>query len=293
MAKQDRGVAVVTGASTGIGRATALDLADNGFEVIAGVRRKADGEALKKAANGKLTAMMIDVTKPQSIARAKGAIGRKAGRRGVSALVNNAGVAIAGPLEFLPLDDFRRQIEVNLTGHLAVTQALLPQLRKARGRIVNITSIGGRIAYPFNGPYHASKFGLEAISDSLRVELQPWGIDVIAIEPGSIATEIWDRGLAKATQVREGLPREGKKLYGSSMEAMVRVMENAGEAGQPPEKVAKVIRKALTKRRPKTRYLLGSDAKGAIATKRLLSDRTWDRVVTRVAGVPKRDSALK
>jgi NAD(P)-dependent dehydrogenase (short-subunit alcohol dehydrogenase family) len=152
MAKQDRGVAVVTGASTGIGRATALDLADNGFEVIAGVRRKADGEALKKAANGKLTPIMIDVTKPQSIARAKGAIGRKAGRRGVSALVNNAGVAIAGPLEFLPLDDFRRQIEVNLTGHLAVTQALLPQLRKARGRIVNITSIGGRIAYPFNGP---------------------------------------------------------------------------------------------------------------------------------------------
>jgi NAD(P)-dependent dehydrogenase (short-subunit alcohol dehydrogenase family) len=293
MANKDRGVAVVTGASTGIGRATALDLAGNGFEVFAGVRRKADGEALNEAASGNLTPIMIDVTKPQSIARAKGAIGRKAGRRGVSALVNNAGVAVAGPLEFLPLDDFRRQIEVNLTGHLAVTQALLPQLRKARGRIVNITSIGGRVAYPFNGPYHASKWGLEAITDSLRVELQPWGIDVIAIEPGSVATEIWDRGLAKATQIREDLPREGEKLYGSSLEAMVRVMENTGDSGLPPEKAAKVIRKALTKRRPKTRYLIGRDAKGTIATKRLMTDRAWDRVVTRVSGVPKRNSALK
>jgi NAD(P)-dependent dehydrogenase (short-subunit alcohol dehydrogenase family) len=292
MAKQERGIAVVTGASTGIGRATALDLAANGFEVFAGVRRKADGEALKEAAPENLTPLIIDVTKPATISRAKTAIGRKAGSDGVSALVNNAGVAIAGPLEFLPLDDFRRQIEVNLTGHLAVTQALLPQLRKAQGRIVNITSIGGLIAYPFNGPYHASKWGLEALSDSLRVELQPWGIDVIAIEPGSVATEIWDRGTDKANQVREGLPREGKKLYNPAMEAMLKVMGDTGNAGLHPDKAAKIIRKALTARRPKTRYLLGRDAKGAIRMKRLLPDRTWDRLVTRIAKVPKRDSAL-
>jgi NAD(P)-dependent dehydrogenase (short-subunit alcohol dehydrogenase family) len=292
MAESGRGIAVVTGASTGIGRATALDLAANGFEVFAGVRRKADGEALKEAAPENLTPLIIDVTKPATISRAKTAIARKAGSDGVSALVNNAGIAIAGPLEFLPLDDFRRQIEVNLTGHLAVTQALLPQLRKAQGRIVNITSIGGLISYPFNGPYHASKWGLEALSDSLRVELQPWGIDVIAIEPGGVATEIWDRGIDRANELRETMPRDAKKLYGPAMEAMLKLMGGTGDSGLHPDKAAKVIRKALTARRPKTRYLLGRDAKGAIRMKRLLNDRTWDRLVTRIAKVPQRDSAL-
>ena len=291
MAKE-RGIAVVTGASTGIGRATALDLAANGFDVFAGVRKKADGEALEEAAEGGLTQVTIDVTKPATISRAKTAIGRRAGGDGVAALVNNAGVAIAGPLEFLPLDEFRRQIEVNLTGHLAVTQALLPQLRKARGRIVNITSIGGRIAYPFNGPYHASKWGLEALSDSLRVELQPWGIDVIAIEPGSVATEIWDRGIDKASEIRDDLPSEGKKLYGPAIDSMFQLMGETGNAGLHPDKAAKVIRKALTTRKPKTRYLIGRDAKGALTMKRLTSDRAWDRIVTRVAKMPKRDSAL-
>ena len=289
----ERGFAVVTGASTGIGRATALDLAADGFDVFAGVRRKADGEALKEAAEGGLTPVTIDVTKPATISRAKGAIGRKVGGDGLAALVNNAGVAIAGPLEFMPIDDFRRQIEVNLTGHLAVTQALLAQLRKARGRIVNVTSIGGLVSYPFNGPYHASKFGLEALSDSLRVELQPWGIDVIAIEPGTVATEIWDRGLDKAAKIRDGLPSEGTKLYGPALEAMFKLMDNTGSGGLHPDKAAKVIRKAIVADKPKTRYLVGRDAKVALRMNRLLSDRTWDRIVTRISRVPKRDSALE
>ena len=156
---------LITGASTGIGRATALTLAEHGWEVFAGVRKKADGEAVKEAAGTNVTPLIIDVTKPASIAKAAAAVSEAAGERGLAALVNNAGIAISGPLELLPHQDYRRQLEVNLTGHLAVTQAMLPLLRKARGRIVNVTSIGGLIAYPFAGPYHASKWGLEAISE--------------------------------------------------------------------------------------------------------------------------------
>jgi NAD(P)-dependent dehydrogenase (short-subunit alcohol dehydrogenase family) len=292
MASEKRGVAVVTGASTGIGKATALDLCARGFDVFAGIRKKADGEAIKEETGGEVTPLMIDVTKPQSIARAKGTVSRRAGKAGVAALVNNAGIAVAGPLELLPLDEFRRQLEVNLTGHLAVTQAMLPLLRKARGRIVNITSIGGRVAYPFNGPYHASKWGLEAISDSLRTELQPWGIDVIVIEPGSIATEIWDRGLDKAAELRSKMGRQGERLYGPAFDSMTKTMRDSGDAGIPAEKAAAVIGRALTAERPKTRYLIGRDAKGTLLGRRLLSDRRWDRLVTRMAKLPKRDSAV-
>ncbi|MFN2613100.1 MAG: SDR family oxidoreductase [Solirubrobacterales bacterium] len=288
-----RGVALVTGASTGIGRATALALSGRGFEVFAGVRKEADGEAVEDAAAGDLTSLIIDVTKPASIARAEATVSRMAGARGLAALVNNAGIAVAGPLELLPLDDFRHSLEVNLTGHLAVTQAMLPLLREARGRIVNITSIGGRIAYPFAGPYHASKWGLEAVSDSLRGELQPWGIDVIVIEPGSIATDIWTRGLDQAAETRKKLGAEGKRLYGPALDALEQTMRDADEAGIPAERVAKTIAKALTATRPKTRYLIGRDARGALTAKRLLSDRRFDKLVTRLTKIPGRDSAVK
>lgn len=290
---EERKVALITGASTGIGRATALTLAQRGFEVFAGVRKKADGEAVKEAAGGGVTPLIIDVTKPASIAKAKAAISETAGERGLAALVNNAGIAISGPLELLPLDDFRKQLEVNLTGHLAVTQAMLPLLRTARGRIVNVTSIGGRIAYPFTGPYHASKWGLEALSDSLRVELQPWGIDVIVIEPGNIATEIWDRGLDTGAETREKLGAEGQRLYGKALDKIEKTMRKAGESGIPAEKVAETIAEALSAERPRTRYLIGSDAKRALTGKQLLPDRAFDQVVTRLTGIPGRDSAVE
>lgn len=290
---ENRKVALITGASTGIGRATALTLAKRGFEVFAGVRKKADGVAVQKDAGTNLTPLIIDVTKPASIAKAEAAVSEAAGERGLSALVNNAGIAVSGPLETLPLDDFRKQLEVNLTGHLAVTQAMLPLLRTARGRIVNVTSIGGRIAYPFTGPYHASKWGLEALSDSLRVELQPWGIDVIVIEPGNIATEIWDRGLDKAAETREKLGPKSERLYGKALDKMEKTMRKAGESGIPAEKVADTIAEALTASRPRTRYLIGRDAKGALTGKRLLPDRAFDQVVTRLTGLPGRGSAVK
>jgi NAD(P)-dependent dehydrogenase (short-subunit alcohol dehydrogenase family) len=286
-----RGTALVTGASTGIGRATALELADRGFDVFGTVRKKADGEKLAEASGGGVTPLTLDVTKSRTISAAAKAIEKASGKDGLAALVNNAGVAVAGPLELLPLDEFRHQIETNMTGHLAVTQAMLPLLRRAEGRIVNITSIGGLVSYPFSGPYHASKWGLEALSDALRNELAPWNIDVIVVEPGSIATDIWDRGIDRADELREKLGEEGEKLYGEAMSAMTETMRKTGESGIPAEKAAKVIAKALTARRPKTRYLVGKDARGAITAKRTLSDRTFDRIVVKTTGIPGRGSA--
>jgi NAD(P)-dependent dehydrogenase (short-subunit alcohol dehydrogenase family) len=286
-----RGTALVTGASTGIGRATAIELARRGFDVFGSVRRKADGEALADASDGGVTPITLDITKPRTISAARAKLAKATGSEGLAALVNNAGVAVAGPLETLPLADFRDQIEVNMTGHLAVTQAMLPMLRAARGRIVNITSIGGLVAYPFSGPYHASKWGLEALSDALRAELAPWDIDVIVIEPGSIATDIWDRGINRADAARKKLGKETEELYGDAMDAMTRTMRETGESGIPAEKPARVIAKALTARRPKTRYIVGADAKVAIKGKRLLSDRAFDKLVVKRTGIPGRGSA--
>ncbi|MDP3209060.1 MAG: SDR family NAD(P)-dependent oxidoreductase, partial [Rhodoglobus sp.] len=180
---------LVTGASTGIGRATALLLHERGFTVYAGVRRPEDGASLRAAASDRLVPLIIDVTDPEAIAAAAGEITRA----GVAlvGLVNNAGIAAAAPLEFVPLADFRHQLEVNVVGQLAVTQAMLPLLREDRGRIVNITSVAGLFAGPMLGPYHASKWALEAMTDTMRMELAPWGIRVSAVEPGQIATPIW------------------------------------------------------------------------------------------------------
>jgi NAD(P)-dependent dehydrogenase (short-subunit alcohol dehydrogenase family) len=233
----------------------------------------------------------MDITKARTISAARAKIEKAAGEHGLAALVNNAGVAVAGPLETLPLDDFRHQIEVNLTGHLAVTQAMLPMLRTARGRIVNISSIGGLISTPFNAPYHVSKWGLEALSDSLRNELAPWDIDVIVVEPGSIATEIWDRGIERAKETRAKLGEETEKLYGPALDTITEVTRKTGEAGIPVEKVSRTIGKALTARRPRTRYMVGRDARVMINGKRMLSDRAFDRFTVKATGIPGRGSA--
>ena len=181
---------LVTGASSGIGEATALRLARAGWRVLAGVRASADAERLRAAAGERLEPVTIDVTEPATIAAAAEGLGDEP----LHGLVNNAGTALAMPLEFLPLDQFRRQLEVNLVGQVAVTQAVLPNLRSARGRIVNVGSIAGRSSLPFLGAYAASKHGLEAVTDALRVELRPFGITVTIVEPGTIATPIWRKG---------------------------------------------------------------------------------------------------
>lgn len=273
-----RGTAVVTGASTGIGRATALRLAAGGFEVLAGVRREADGEALVRDAGtaaGTITPVPVDVTDAAQVA----ALGERLAGRPLAGLVNNAGISVNGPLEFVELDELRRQLEVNLVGHVAVTQALLEPLRTARGRIVNVTSIGGRFANPFLGPYVASKFAFEGLSDALRRELRPWGIHVSMIEPGSIATEIWGKGTSDAQQLLDGLSPRARELYGKRLQAVLKLADRAAKTAIPPDRVARRIEHALTASRPKTRYIVGPDAHVQMALQRFLTDRGLDRVI--------------
>lgn len=275
---------VVTGASSGIGEASAIHLEELGFHVFAGVRKQADGDQLRSKSNGNVTPVSIDVTDEDSIRLVAAQVEEAVGERGLAGLVNNAGVAISGPLEFIPIDELRQQLEINLVGQVAVTQAFLPMLRTARGRIVNVSSIGGRIALPFAGPYAASKFGIEAISDSLRRELRPWGIEVSVIEPGSVATRIWDKGTAKARELTEKLPPQGRELYGGTIARMQEIVAETAARGMPAEEVAKVVAHALTASKPKTRYLVGRDAKMRARVASLVSDRVFDRLVARTLG---------
>jgi len=275
---------VLTGTSTGIGRAAALRLAREGFSVFAGVRRAEDGEALRRDATGSIEPLLLDVTSPESIAAAAARV-RDAAPGGLAGLVNNAGVAVAGPLEALPIDDFRHQIEVNLTGQVAVTQQFLPMIRVAKGRIVLISSVGGRVATPFMGAYHAAKFGLEAVGDSLRQELSRFGIEVVIVEPGTIATPIWDKGADGARTTRERLGAEAEALYGESLDRMEAVARGAGERGIPAEKVADAVLTALTARRPRTRYPVGLDSQIGTRIRRLVPDRLMDRLIARATGL--------
>lgn len=277
--------ALVTGASTGIGRATALGLDRAGWRVFTGVRRDEDAESLRAEGSERLTPLMLDVTDAGAIAAAAERIGGEVGGTGLDGLVNNAGIAVAGPLETMPIDQFRRQIEVNLTAQVAVTQAMLPMIRAAVGRIVFISSIGGRMALPLNAPYHASKFAIEAVSDSLRQELRPWKIEVAAIEPGSIDTPIWERGEKTVEEIRSRAPEAQERLYGKAIESLRAAVKSTAERGIPPEKVAAAVEHALTARRPRTRYLVGLDARGQLLAKRLLPDRAFDRLIARAMGL--------
>jgi len=275
---------LITGASTGIGRATALHLDNKGWRVFAGVRKDEDAVLLREAGPERLMPLILDVTDAAQIAAAAELIGSEAGTAGLDGLVNNAGVALPSPLETMPIDDFQHQIDVNLTSHVAVTQALLPQLRAAPGRIVFISSIGGRIAFPFTGAYHAAKFGIEAVGDVFRRELGGWGISVSLVEPGSIATAIWDRGEQAADEIGERSPAR-EELYGKAIGRYRKVSRNTGKRGIPPEKVAAVIEHALTARRPRTRYLVGLDAKVQARLKYVIPTRVFDRILRRATGL--------
>jgi NAD(P)-dependent dehydrogenase (short-subunit alcohol dehydrogenase family) len=283
MSSATRGAVVITGSSTGIGRAAALHLDELGFQVFAGVRKEIDGDSLREAASDRLEPLILDVTNAEQISNAAGRV-REATVGRVIGLVNNAGVGAGGPIEVLDLDDFRRSIEVNLTGQIAVTQAFLPQLRDAKGRIVFVSSIGGLMANPFLSPYHASKFAIEAVGDSLRQEVRGQGISVSIIEPGSIATEIWDKGEDTAARLRAGLDPDAERLYGRALDRFAELGKEAGAQGIPPQKVAEAIAHALTAARPRTRYLVGRDARIRAVVARL-PDRLRDRLVARVTGL--------
>ena len=273
--------ALVTGASTGIGRATALRLDGHGWRVFAGVRREEDAAALRAAGSERLAPLMLDVTEAGQIAAAAERVGEVVGEAGLDALVNNAGIGVMGPLETLPLDDFRRQIEVNLTGQVAVTQAMLPLVRRATGRVVLVSSGGGRMALPFGGPYHAAKFGLEAVADSLRQELRPWGIEVVVIEPGSIDTPIWERAVSGYEEMAKRAPAAQEELYGERLAKLREGAMKTAARGIAPDKVARAIERELTARRPRTRRRVGLDAQGQILLRRLLPDRALDALIAR------------
>lgn len=270
---------VVTGASSGIGEACALRLDREGWRVFAGVRKEADAERLKQQASGRLTPVIIDVTNEASVRSVADTVGSALGSAGLSGLVNNAGVSVPGPLEFLTPEDLRRQLDVNVVGQIAVTQAFLPLIRKANGRIVNIGSIAGRMSTPFLGPYNASKFAMEALTDSLRQELRPWGIHVAVVEPGSIATRIWEKGQAAADELEHNLPEEAMRLYGKAFSAMREAARKFEEAGIPPNEVAKFVEHALTAASPKTRYVVGRDAQVQRVIAKVVPDRLRDRMV--------------
>lgn len=274
---------LITGASTGIGRATALRLDAAGWRVFAGVRREGDASALRSAGSDRLLPLIVDVTDAEQVAAAAERVGAEPG--GLDGLVNNAGVAIPGPLETLPLEDFRRQVEVNLTAQVGVTKAMLPAVRRARGRVVFLSSIGGRVAFPLSGAYHAAKFGIEAVGDVFRQELHPWGIRVAIVEPGSIDTPIWERGERNADEIEGRTGPEQEALYGQAIERFRKVVRQTAERGIPPEKVAAAIEHALSSARPRTRYLVGIDAKLQARVRPLIPTPVWDRIVARAMGV--------
>ena len=260
---------LVTGASTGIGRTTALLLAERGATVYAGVRHPADGEALGPT----VQPVQLDITNPDDIAAATQDLDRLDG------LVNNAGIAVSSPLEYVPLDELRRQFEVNTVAQLAVIQACLPALRRARGRIVNLTSISGLVVLPLYGPYAASKFAFEALSDALRRELRGSGVHVSIVEPGAIATPIWERGSATADALFAAMPPEAHERYGDLMATMRAEAAKQPVEGLPPDVVANVIATALTTRRPRSRYLIGRDAKVSARLSRVLPGRAMDALL--------------
>jgi NAD(P)-dependent dehydrogenase (short-subunit alcohol dehydrogenase family) len=269
------GTVLVTGASTGIGEATVLHLKTLGFDAIGAVRKDEDAERLEGRG---VRTVRIDVTDADQIAAAREELGDIA----LAGLVNNAGIAVAAPLEFLPIDRLRQQLEINLIGQVAVTQAFLPALRRARGRIVNVSSIGGRVALPLAGAYNASKFGLEGVSDAFRRELRGQGVDVIVIEPGGVKTPIWRKGGELADEMLADAPPEADRLYGRMIEAVrARTERIDRETGSEPREVAEVIGTALTSDRPRARYLVGSDAKLRARMSKVLPDRVMDRMILR------------
>ncbi|MEO7040347.1 MAG: SDR family NAD(P)-dependent oxidoreductase [Candidatus Elarobacter sp.] len=249
---------VVTGASSGIGAATAVAAAQAGFLTFAGVRRDVDARHVETL-HPNVRAVRIDVTDAASIAAAAELVA--ASGLALRGAVSNAGIAVAGPMEFLPVDQLRRQFEVNVFGSVEVAQAFLPQLRRSRGRLVFVGSISGRLAVPFIAPYSASKFALRAIVDAMRVELRPAGIAVALIEPSSVKTPIWQKGRDSRGAMLGLLPPQAMERYRTQIEAVFRSTESEERIAIPVERVSQAILHALTARKPRSSYLIGAPAR--------------------------------
>ncbi len=257
---------VITGTSSGIGKACALYLDKLGFKVYAGVRKQVDGDNLKNEASERLTPLILDVTDEESI-HAVASMIEKETDGNVFGLINNAGIGRGGALEVTPVAEIRKLLEVNLIGLMAVTQAFIPMLRQASGRIINIGSTSGFLAFPGASAYSASKFAVRAITDSLRVELKPFGMSVILVAPGAIESAIWEKGKAYKEEMRKNVKPEIAELYATLRKFGDRINEELKKI--PAAEVAKAVAHALTSKKPKRYYIVGNDAKGAVIAAKL------------------------
>ncbi len=274
---------LVTGAARGIGRATALRLAAAGWDVIAGVRRAEDGQALADERPGRITSAVLDITEEAQVAALRDSLPAE-----LDAVVNNAGVAIGGPVEAIPLSELRRQLEINVVGQAAVTQAVLPRLRESRGRIVFVSSVSGRVATPMTGAYNASKFALEGMADALRMELAPWGIKVVLIEPAQTDTDMWRNADDLLEEAVANVSDEHRVLYAKHIEGFRKSIPVSQRMAAPVDGVAATVEKALTTRRPRARYVVGANAKAQAFMARMTPTPVLDRVLRFGTGVPRR-----
>lgn len=274
---------LITGASTGIGYECARRMSELGWNVFAGVRKESDAKRVEENLGKNVKAILLDVTKPEHIDDAKSTLNES----GVSldGLLNNAGIAIGGPVEVLALEEFRRTFDVNFFGQIQLIQALLPHLRESKGRIVNMSSLAGKLSQPMMSAYCASKHAFEALSDSLRMELAMFDIKVVVIEPGAIKTPIWDKGTNYAKTLGDSLPPKVKELYEKQIHAIGKAIHVAGKNGVSASLVADALESAMTSNRPKTRYKVGKDSKLGILAKTWLSDRSMDKVILKNIGL--------
>lgn len=276
---------VITGVSSGIGHATAIELAGHGFHVFGTVRKLSDADSLQQKLGDSFTSILLDVTDPDGIRQAAKQVEAAVGDHGLRGLINNSGICYLGPLMHMPEQQFRDHLEVNLFGLLNVTRVFLPMLGAVKdcpfppGCIVNISSLSGRIAYPLFGAYAASKYAVEAISDSLRREMVLYGVRVSVIEPGAIKTPIWDKGLALDTTPYD------QTDYPPMLEAMFGQLEGQRDEALPVEKVARIIHRAITSPKPRTRYVLANSPLTRWWIPRMLPDRWLDFVLRRVLKV--------
>jgi NAD(P)-dependent dehydrogenase (short-subunit alcohol dehydrogenase family) len=272
---------LITGAARGIGRATALRFAAAGWDVHAGVRSEADGEALVAAApTQKITPVLLDVTDADQVARLSEALPSR-----LDAVVNNAGIVVGGPVEAVAVDELRRQLEVNVVGPFAVAQAVLPRLRETRGRLVFVSSVGGRVSTPMTGVYAASKYAIEALADALRIELRPWGVHVALIEPGAIDTDMWKTAMETADAVEAAMKPEHHELYKGHLDGARPTLKRIQKSAVSADKVAAAIEKAVVSGRPRPRYVVGVDARVQLLV-RALPTRAGDAAFAKLTGVP-------
>ncbi|MFJ6722457.1 SDR family oxidoreductase [Streptomyces sp. NPDC091259] len=277
---------LITGASSGLGEACALHMSRVGFHALAGVRRPEDGERLRAAAAGRLTPVIVDVTDEKTVRAAVDEVTGLLGGAGLWGLVNNAGIAVTAPLECVPIEQMRRQLDINVIGQVQMVQGFLPLLRAGAGRIVNVSSGLGNVALPYLGAYAASQFAKEALSDALRRELAPQGIPVVVIQPGAVLTPLWSKMSETGNRALEGAPEPVRELYRDSFLGFMEANETSARSSRTTvDDVARVVFRALVAERPRTRYTVGRDATGSRVLSRLLPDRALDRVFGGTSGL--------